>query len=241
MFEGLYLAEIILMVCGVILFGVLMRALVKGKSSIALVPLFLISIAMIGWSGIQKVEFENGKLAIIKLSEELSENPDSKEIRTELEVAVAEVGRRVGLAGKAEADALDPNTLLILAKGNLVLERYEDAFDLASVAATKEPESRDAENLVKRAGIGVLKKAMPPASLPSIEREPVHRLREVTSFLETRTDLSAEDHVELSRAYNALGDGEKAMESLIDARTLEPDVSIPVSLRVLEVSRPPSR
>ncbi len=239
MFEGLYLPEVILMVCGVILFIILaVKLMKKGTSLASLVPLFLVSIVMIGWSGIQKVEYENGKFTIVTLSEEVSENPGNEEARAELETAIAKVERRAGLTGTSEADSVKSDTLLVLAKGNLALDRYQDAFDLASVAVTKQPDSPDAAILLKQSGIEVLQEKAPTVR-PDSDNKTKLRLKEVTSVLEAQTDLSADDHVELSRAYKALGENELAKKRLHEARILDPDAPLPRSLRELDDYQPP--
>ncbi len=129
-------------------------------------------------------------MTIEKLAGKLEEDPDNAEARAELKTALPKVEPRSGATSNPEAKAVDSNTLLVLAKGNLALERYDSAFDLASVAARKLPESQEAANLAKQAGIESLKKDKRVS-----DQETINRLKRTTSFLEVRRDLSAEDHV----------------------------------------------
>src|SRR6476620_2567784 len=79
MLDGLYPYEWILMVLGVVLFFVLIRALlyqIKHKQSIAaLLGFFMVPIAMIGYPSVKKIQVDNGVWSLEKSTESLQADP----------------------------------------------------------------------------------------------------------------------------------------------------------------------
>ena len=145
MFAGLYPYEIVLMVMGIVLFAVLTGTLVlfvvRKRQFGKLFNFFLLPIAMIGFPGIQKIQFEKDKVSIEKYAKEgkaISAGADA----TALESAVERVQGRVG---RQPADA---ETLTTLAQGNLALGHTDLALAQARRAAGINPASVKAGRLL---------------------------------------------------------------------------------------------
>ena len=141
MFEGLHIYEIVLMVCGVLLFavglfGIAVR-IAKGGDLKPLATIMLISVVMIGFPAIQKISYEDGKLTIdkyAKLGTDLTE-----EQRADLGSAVSKVEGRLGIGkdpGEGAPEHVKSDTLLQLAKANLKLGNLKRSFvQINSVSA----------------------------------------------------------------------------------------------------------
>jgi hypothetical protein len=119
MLEGLQLYEVVLLFAGTLLFLVLLFALVlfivRRRSLKGLLAFFPIAIVMMGFPGISKISFDNGKIEVEKQTGKLAQNPHDPATRQQLAEAVKRMELRpISSAGTfaslAEANAALGNT-----------------------------------------------------------------------------------------------------------------------------------
>lgn len=98
LFEGLIFYEIVLLCLGVLFFFVLLFVLiyfvVKNRPIKAVIPLFLVSVVMISFPGIQKIRFDNGVIEIEKLTQEVEQNPGDSAAKKELANKLSKIENR---------------------------------------------------------------------------------------------------------------------------------------------------
>jgi tetratricopeptide (TPR) repeat protein len=109
LFNGLYTYEIVLLVCGALLFVVLLFLLIyqvtHAKSFAGLLLFFGIAIAMIGYPSIQEIQFSASAVTITKYTEALQANPSDAKAREVLQQTVSKFADRAA-AGKVDVQAL---------------------------------------------------------------------------------------------------------------------------------------
>jgi hypothetical protein len=134
-FNGLYSYEIALLVLGVALFFVTLGAfwalMIRGKPFSKLVPLFIISVAMMGYPGIQSISFQNGVVTITKVTSQLQQDPTNTALRQTLQKAVDETASR---------PAADPNTMATIATAQFALGNKDAAEAQLSAASRTAPQ-----------------------------------------------------------------------------------------------------
>jgi len=97
-FAGLYPFEVALLILGALFFLVLVFAfavlIVRGKPYGKLFAFFAIPIVMVGFPGIKSIEFSQSVVKIDKVTHDLQENPNDKNLRASLAKEVASVSER---------------------------------------------------------------------------------------------------------------------------------------------------
>ncbi len=100
--EGLYGYEQALLFLGAVLFAlaafVVIYSVLKKEKIVRSIPLFVVSIVMVGFPSIEKIEFENDKLAIHKQVHELSKSPRDEQLKSSLQKKILKVSERPNLA-----------------------------------------------------------------------------------------------------------------------------------------------
>jgi hypothetical protein len=181
MIEGLHAYEVALMVCGIILFAALTCLLlthaVRKEPYGRLLYFFVLPALMIGFPGIEKVEFEMGKRLIVTSKARLAQNPADEEARDQLAGAVERVEARAG------ERHLRPETLTVLAEGNLALGHYDQALEQAGRAADANPHSVRAGRVLEEAGIRKIERLVPPGLEPVEQPEQQQQLSNVIQEL----------------------------------------------------------
>lgn len=146
-FEGLRLYEIVMLVLGIVLFIttiVLMVYLITRKRSIKpLMYLFLLSIVMMGFPAISKIQFQGAVVDLKNRVEgEGSTTPDST-VREPLDSA-----KRVMLQNEIHAilerPVSDPEVLVTVARGQALLGDTSAAFKFVDSALVTNPRFRSA-------------------------------------------------------------------------------------------------
>ena len=145
LFEGLKSYEVVLMVCGIALFAVSLGSLIfyvakqRGIGSLGL--FFAISIVMIGYPSIKKIQYGEGTIEMIdEATEELAEDPQSESAREELRGSLQNLeGRRI----------TNPTTLLTVAKGQAAVGDTTKAVEYATRALKVNPNDRAALNFMR--------------------------------------------------------------------------------------------
>jgi hypothetical protein len=136
-FEGLIFYEIVLLVLGILFFITLLFVLiffvVKNRPIKVIIPLFFISIIMMGFSGIKKVSFNNIVLEIEKLTAETKDNPSDDAIKQKLENKLAAIDTKrikkpetVMKLEKAYTIIGEPNKAIILNKRFNIIKLKKD-------------------------------------------------------------------------------------------------------------------
>jgi hypothetical protein len=114
--DGLSFYEFTLLILGVILFIVLLIILlmyVKQQRSLkALIPFFVFPIIMVGFSGYQKITYDNGVLSVEKTQEAVAKNPNDTTARKELKIALSNLN---------DKNISNPQTHILISKGYAVL------------------------------------------------------------------------------------------------------------------------
>lgn len=228
-FEGLKGYELVLGTLGVVLFfvlvGVLIFLVATGKPIKPLLVAFLLPIVMIGFPGIQKIIYENGKLEIIRQTAAVEEKPESVDAKNELRKALEAVEERAGLStqdptGEAEAS---PETALLTAKGRLVLGDAEEAFDQSKFVLETSPQNEAAAKVHQEAATDLVQNE------PGAETLNNHTnvtLRQATEFLLDKDNLSPEVDAAVIGRLRDFGQSEAADRKLQDLQIRHPEFQL---------------
>lgn len=133
--ESLKSYEAVLLVCGIALFVVSLGSLIffvaKQRGIASLGVFFIISIAMIAYPSIKKIQVgENTIETINEKTKELTENPHDDSARKVLQENLAHLeGRRI----------TNPRTLTIVAKGHAALGDTTKALESVNKALVRNP------------------------------------------------------------------------------------------------------
>lgn len=138
--DGLFLYEVILMILGSILFGVVIFLMVKNKeiNKNHLMGIGL-AIVMIAFPSIKSFSISEGIINIERDLEELKEAPEDAATQKKLEQEVGSIGDR---------PIKNPESLTTLSEAHLELGKKEKAKDLAEEALTKAPDNIQAAEVV---------------------------------------------------------------------------------------------
>jgi hypothetical protein len=132
--DGLYTYEVVLLVCGVILFAaliiVLLRQVFTNRPYNGLLLFFVLPIAMIGFPAITKLQISNGMIEIDKQTQALLNKPQDASTRTALQTEVAKIAGR---------PIVDPDTLTTLAKAQFALAQDQEAEANVTKALSTNP------------------------------------------------------------------------------------------------------
>lgn len=113
-FDGLFGYEVVMLILGSVLFLLLAFLLawliMKKRSYKQTLVFFIVSILMIGFPGIQKITYEQGKLKLEKITREI--NTDNKEEINGLKKRIDVLEPRI---------SSDPEGLVAIARANLVI------------------------------------------------------------------------------------------------------------------------
>ena len=218
-FNGLYGYEVIMMVLGILLFGVLLfallRNLVKDKPIGPLSFFFVLPILMIGFPSFQKISYDDGKLELDKAAHSLSANPGDSTSRQQVESAVQK------LQGRAEGD---PKGLVSLANAHWALGNYDSCQQLTQKAIQLAP----ADTAVRRqiavietkinlhnefkANIAKLNTYLGRVAAGDKDAGVAQDILSVLDTLKKPTYVSEKDALTIGKAYVALNQPAKALQ-----------------------------
>jgi hypothetical protein len=207
--DGLHFYEVVLLGCGVAFFIVLlfafMRYVVKGKAVGGLFPFFLIPLVMIGFPGIQKIQFDKAKIEIETKSKEVEAQPANTQARKELEVKLESVSQRT---------KGDPQTAITLAKGYAALGKTDQGLDWAVKAAEEKPNAPEIQKTVVDLSSMQISKSVPPATptaiTPVTDPREKARVTRAVEELKKQPELTPEARLTLAQGQAALGQTEAA-------------------------------
>jgi tetratricopeptide (TPR) repeat protein len=145
LFDGMYAYEVVLLILGVLLFlllaGLLVALVVRGKAFSGLLFFFAIPIAMIGYPSIQKITFQDGAVTIEKTTAQLQAAPTDTALRSNLEKQVSSLASR---------PTTDPAALTNIAKAQFALGNQAVAETTLQKALQKAPTLPQAMALKQR-------------------------------------------------------------------------------------------
>jgi len=143
--DGLYPYEVVLLILGVLLFLVLLVVfviqIVRGKSPAALLPFFVVTIAMIGFPGIKEIQWQKGVLTIKTATTQLQADPTNATLRSNLANQVK---------GLADRPTSDPTALTSIARAQFALGENDDAKTNLGKALRISPALPEAVTLKQR-------------------------------------------------------------------------------------------
>lgn len=144
-FDGLYSYEIVLLLAGVLLFSALLVILVatflrnrpqESKiSNTSLIALFVLSVVMMGYPGIQKFSYENGKINLEKTIHQVESKPNDPAVKQELQATVDKLDGRTS----------DPKRLLTIARAYRILGKDDKATLLVNSSLKEMPNNLEAQ------------------------------------------------------------------------------------------------
>jgi len=133
LFDGLYLYEIVLLICGVVFFLGLLVALFwkvfSNQEYKNLLAFFVLPIAMIGFPSITSIQVKDGVVEIDKTTHELQSKPQDQQARAALQAQVSKIETR---------PFKDPTLLATLARAQFALgdeSKAESNLNTALAAA----------------------------------------------------------------------------------------------------------
>lgn len=222
--EGLYAFELILLLCGIVLFVIMARGLwmklpnaVPASNWIG----FVIAIVMMGYPSIQKISYEDGKLTIEKFGQNQPQDPAQKEI---LAKAVAKVEAR---------GPRDQRNLTLLARGRAALGEGEQALAIAAEAARLPDGDKDAKGLAQRISVQLIEQAVPAGGAPASNPRTIANLKLATTTLLGHRDLPPADRITLSWGLAALGQTRESVAAAQEAIRANPDLRNNSQVRAL--------
>jgi len=204
--------EIAMLVCGIVLFVVLLVLLVycviTHRPYKVLLAIFPIAIIMIGFPAIKSFKIAGAEVDLKETLALVGKNPGDKGAQQRLGQALAKMERLVTTNNSTAVVAEQ------IARGNEVLGRTDQAYDWAGAALHKSPDSKTAKELYSRLEI----QRLTPANLSRpLTRQANFELTAAVGRFNQQPDLEAESHVALSRAQLALGQTNEAVANLHSA------------------------
>ncbi|MFK8010145.1 MAG: hypothetical protein AB8H03_27575 [Saprospiraceae bacterium] len=211
LFDGLFLYEIILMLLGSVLFGVVIFLMVKNKelNKEHLMGIGL-AIVMIAFPSIKSFSISDGIINIERDLEELKENPNDKDLEKSLEQDLGTIGDR---------PISNAERLTTLSEANLELGKKEKASTLAKEALVKAPKNLQAAEVVNV--IEVDKKIESLKSNPN-DRKAKDELKAEIKKLKKIPTNSGRRTSHIAQGYEALGDEVMARAYVDSTRMYQP-------------------
>ncbi len=145
LFDGLYLYEVVLLVCGVLMFIGLLAGLLwmifSNRHYKGLLLFFVLPITMIGFPSITSIQIQDGTIDIEKQTTALQGNPQDAQARATLQAQVAKLETR---------PFKDPATVTRLARAQFALGNEEKAESTLNTALAASPNLAGAVELKKK-------------------------------------------------------------------------------------------
>jgi hypothetical protein len=133
LFDGLYLYEVVLLICGVVFFVALLAAFLRkvflNQEYKNLLAFFVLPIAMIGFPSIKSIQVKDGMVEIDKTTHDLQSKPQDQQTRAALQSQVLKIEAR---------PFKDPTVLATLARAQFALgdeNKAESNLNTALAAA----------------------------------------------------------------------------------------------------------
>jgi len=209
--DGLYLYEITLLILGTLLFLVLIVLLivkvVTRQPIKVLIPFFIIPILMIGFPGIEQFNFMNGMAELKTKINRAIDEPENEALMAEIQESVERYSAR---------PVRNPQNLIIIGEAYEILDRSDEAKNVANTVLDKQPDFSPAIQLRERIEVNqTVERVQKNPDDQQAKRELEQR---VSSFAMT-SEPDLRSLLSIARAYNVLGDTSKA-EIFADSVTI---------------------
>jgi hypothetical protein len=162
-FDGMYPYEIIVLFAGVLLFlallAVFLRKAFSNQSYAALLPFFVVAIAMIGFPSVSAINIGGAVVQLGAQTHELQEHPDNAALRSAAEVTLSNVSAR---------PFSNPATVATLAEAQFALGQEVQAQQNVDKALATDPTLKPAQEL--KAKIEVANKLS--VATAAVEKQP---------------------------------------------------------------------
>jgi len=226
LFDGLYLYEIILMLLGALLFLVLLILLVysviKNRDLKLMLLSFLLPVLMIGFSSINKIQYDKLVVELQHKAQELEEKPGDQQLRAEVEQKIAAVTARpieqsadalVTVARAQNALGNESQALTTVNKALQVAPQLPEAARLKTTIVDQQNLKRDATELEKKT-----EQLEQNPNDQNLKREVNDKISKVAA----RPTRNPEVLGKLARAQQVVGQEEEAINTAKQAAKIDP-------------------
>jgi tetratricopeptide (TPR) repeat protein len=240
-FDGLHSYEIVMLALGVMLFMALLFALVffviKGRELKGLFAFFIVPILMIGFPGINKIQFEKLLVELERETEALEKRPDDQALKAEVEekvkavtarpiegapqllVKVARAQKALGEENKAlgtiqQALKVNPNQTKAVQLKEEIKEQQKTSQQVNEIENKTNQLARDPNNPALRADV-----------LRNLEKIDVSRINKT------------QDLIKVARAQKEVGEQNKAGATVERALTLNPNSKEAANLKTTIINQ----
>ena len=222
-----------MLIAGIVLFtvavGLLVFATIKKRSVKPAMVLLPFAIVMIGFPSIQTVKIPG--LELTKVADEVANDTAAVQNNSSDETAksrlAASLQKIQSLVSTNDVSAADAETI---ARGHAALGRPDLALHWAEVSLKKSPTSVTAQNLLARERVAQL---LPSDLDKPLSNQTRSELATAVNELSSRTNLSAEAHLTLSKAQLILKDTNAAAINLVKAMTANTNLVIDPNMKML--------
>lgn len=192
--------EIAMLVGGIlllmVLLGLLVYCVMKGRSFKGLLVVFPLAVIMIGFPGIRSFKLLGAEVELKESYAAVQNDPDDPAAKARLTQALNKMESLI-TTNRATADTAES-----IALGNEALGKTDRAFVWAKAAVRKAPESSSAQTVLDRVKVKRLLPTDPAQPVPPPTRL---NLSDAVSELNRHPNLAAESRLTLARAQLVLG------------------------------------
>lgn len=226
-FDGLYAYEVVMLVCGALLFLTSLILFVffavGGKSIAKLYPFFGLSIVMIGFPAYKKIQISKDGFELEKDSAALVQNPADQALRSNVSTEVAALAPR---------SFSDPKMLTSIAKAQIALGDNSSAQENVAKALQAAPGNSDAVALQKRLQLDsdLTQLTAKVKSNPNDGAAKAQLSQVVTDLSKTQI-ASPTTTLNLAYAHSELGNKVQAAASVTKALQINPNLKEAVELQ----------
>lgn len=226
-FDGLYAYEVVMLVCGALLFLVslilLVILVVKEKPFAKLIFLFGLSIVMIGFPAYKKITISEKGIELEKDSADLIQNPANQALRSNVSTEVATLAPR---------NFSDPQMLTSIARAQVALGDNSGAQQNVTKALQAAPGNSDAVALQKRLQLdsNLVQLTAKVKSDPN-DGAAKSQLSQVVTELDKTPIASPVTTLNMAYAHSALGNQAQAAETVKKALQINPNLKEAVELQ----------
>lgn len=235
-FDGLYGYEIVMLGMGVVLFFVaifvLLRAAMnlRGGSYPSGMAMLIGVVVLVGYPGIQSIQFEKDKIAIQKLAHDGLPPGATSAQKAAAQTRIASVEQR----------ATTPQAQAVVATAYQKIGALDKAYDLATKVAAENPPAAVSKELVPIVTQKLDQITPSQPGTPVVDPKTRTEIAKIATQLQAQAPaLPADAHIAIAKAQLALGEESRAAASLQAARRVNPNVRIdPGLLEKLKAPEP---
>jgi len=217
--QGLYPFEVVLLIGGVVLLVILLvgltAGLIRGKIPTILVPLFIISIVMIGYPSVQSIKYKDLTVSLNNQQQQVLANPTNPNSRNTLAQVTNQVAARPGA---------DPATVATLASAQYALGDEKAAqvnLDKVLKIDPNQPAAVTLKN--KMTSVNKLKQLADTVEKNPSDAAAKQQLAVVTSQVSKLPLANSQAIATLAKGQSLIGDQQAAQKSTQKALKINPN------------------